>query len=271
MKTSFLSSLKNRFAISIVDCTSEIPSTKLIQENLALWERDNWIFCQIDNSDSDSVEVEALLFNRDGSQAGFSGNGFACLASLLSKENKVKRVVVNSLGNSYSIETPDSDKARLKLRQYQWIDSSYKIDHALTNQYKEGILSHGLIDLGNEHFVVLFDKPWVSRNDWGKIQSEFFALSCDREIFPDGINMGLACLNENSNLDLIVHERGCGLTGACSSGAIAAVILANKRAGVQLPMNVSQNGGDCTVDFDPVEDGYILVLSPQEDAEVIQV
>lgn len=271
MKTSFLSSLKNRFAISIVDCTSEIPSTKLIQENLALWERDNWIFCQIKHSDADSVEVGALLFNSDGSQAGFSGNGFACLASLLGKTKKIKKVVVNSLGNLYSIETPDSDKARLKLREYQWINNKYKLGNGLLNQYREGILSHGLIDLGNEHFVVLFDKDWVSRNDWPKIQSDFFALSCDREIFPDGINMGLACLNENSNLDLIVHERGCGLTQACSSGAIAAAILANKRADLQLPMNISQNGGDCTVDFDPVEDGYILMLSPQEDAEVIQV
>lgn len=271
MKTSFLSSLKNRFAISFVDSTSEIPSTELIREKLGLWERDNWIFSQIKQSFSGSVVVDAHLFNRDGSLAGFSGNGFACLASLLSKENNVNKVEVCSLGNSYSIETPDPRKVRLKLRTFQWIDNKYRYETKLLSHYQEGIVSCGLLDLGNEHFVVLFDTDWLSNKDFSRIQSEFFTLSSDREIFPDGINMGLASINNRTGLDLIVHERGCGLTPACSSGALAAVIVANKRAGLEAPLNVSQNGGDCTVDFDPVEDGYILVLSPQEDAEVTQV
>jgi len=75
------------------------------------------------------------------------------------------------------------------------------------------------VDVGNPHAVSL-RKP--SRADIERIGPRFAAHAA----FGKGANIGFASIKDGNFIDLVVWERGAGLTLACGTGACAAVAAA---------------------------------------------
>jgi diaminopimelate epimerase len=111
------------------------------------------------------------------------------------------------------------------------------------------------VDLGNPH-AVLFDAPTPER-------AASAGPPIERAV-PRGVNVGFARAGP-SGIDLVVWERGAGLTGACGTGACAAVVAAITRGAARAgaPVEVRQPGGALTVTAS--EDlGRVVLRGPAE-------
>ena len=186
------------------------------------------------------------LYNSDGSPAGFSGNGFACTAKQVFLECEEKSLIlesaVSNIGVVYSNEIIKLIIPVMKSN----IHEKYPFHHMV------GSIPYSLIYVGNEH-AVFFDTI-----DDSKVESYF----ADSKRFPDGININLARVVHDHEIELDVIERGCGRTSACTSGALATVIAAIREKRCKLPVVVKQVGGFIYVERD-AEGQYLVDLHPE--------
>ncbi|WP_394824274.1 diaminopimelate epimerase [Pendulispora albinea] len=98
------------------------------------------------------------------------------------------------------------------------------------------------VDVGNPHAVSL-------RRPSAAIIDRIGPRLATHEAFPEGANIGFADVKDRSFIDLVVWERGVGLTLACGTGACAAVGAACARglASWGEPVTVKLPGGQLTI------------------------
>jgi diaminopimelate epimerase len=101
------------------------------------------------------------------------------------------------------------------------------------------------ISVGNPHLACVVESPL-----------EAFDLSAppsvDTELFPDGANVELVRLTGERSAQMLVHERGSGVTRSCGTGAVAAAVAAAQATGDQRGRwRVRVPGGDLTVTLAP--------------------
>ena len=178
------------------------------------------------------------IFNSDGSVARMCGNGIRCVARHLADQYKVS--------GELTIDTDSGPRSCFVHRGADGEVNSVsvemgpaRIDGEQTFTVGEEKLLTVRVDLGNPH-AVLFDEP--TRERAGEI-----GPAIERQV-PGGVNVGFA-RPRAGGLDLVVWERGNGLTEACGTGACAAVV-ASVRAGTipaGQPVEVRLPGGSLTI------------------------
>ena len=101
------------------------------------------------------------------------------------------------------------------------------------------------VDMGNPH-AVLFDP--VTRDDIARLGPRI----ATHPLFPEGVNAGFATKKGPREFDLVVWERGVGLTQACGTGACAMVAAACDQdlAPYGEGVTVHLPGGDLTITVD---------------------
>ena len=77
-------------------------------------------------------------------------------------------------------------------------------------------------------------------------------------LFPERVNVNVASLDGDNQLQLRVWERGVGLTQACGTGACATAVAAIRAGLVQSPVTVALPGGDLIIRWAP---GEAIVMS----------
>jgi diaminopimelate epimerase len=111
------------------------------------------------------------------------------------------------------------------------------------------------VSLGNPH-AVIFETPTLRRA--GQL-----GPAIERQV-GGGVNVGLARPGEGL-IDLVVWERGAGLTSACGTGACAAAVASVQSGAIPagVPVEVRLPGGSLTVTVSP--DYYrVTMLGPAE-------
>ena len=178
------------------------------------------------------------LYNSDGSVAEMSGNGIRCFARHLAET----RGATGEIG----IETDAGPKrctiergAAGEVLAISVEMGAARVDGEQVFEVAGERLRAVRVDMGNPH-AVLLDEPTVERAT---------AVGPPIEAaVPRGVNVGFARLGP-SGIDLVVWERGAGLTGACGTGACAAAVVAvtrgEARAGAAI--EVRQPGGALAV------------------------
>jgi diaminopimelate epimerase len=178
------------------------------------------------------------IFNADGSIARMCGNGIRCVARHLA-----------DAGNLSGELTIDTDAGPRTCTIHRGPDGqvdaiSVEMGPARLGEQErftigeEQLLAHR-VNLGNPH-AVLFDEP--TRERAGEI-----GPAIERQV-PGGVNVGFA-RPVPGGIDLVVWERGCGLTEACGTGACAAAV-ASVQAGTSpaaTPLEVKLPGGALTI------------------------
>ncbi len=155
-----------------------------------------------------------VVHNADGSIAEMCGNGLRCV---------VKHLAEKAGGHppAVSVETG----AGLLASQVTWgvegvsdVSVSMGAAHVLfANEEVQGHVGTA-ISMGNPHFVML----GANLRDAERVGAEL-------EIhprFPQRTNVELAQLRADGAIDLVVWERGVGITQACGTGACATVVVA---------------------------------------------
>lgn len=155
------------------------------------------------------------IYNPDGSVAAMCGNGVRCVARHLAEtrgldgeivvetDSGPKRCTVHrGAGGGVDGITVDMGRARVEGRQ------DFEVGAELVRSLR--------VSMGNPHAVIL-DGPEPARA--GALGPVIEAR------VPGGLNVGFGRAS-GSSIDLVVWERGAGLTEACGTGACAAAVAA---------------------------------------------
>lgn len=98
-------------------------------------------------------------------------------------------------------------------------------------------------DLGNPHLVIhVADPNAVALDEVGPVMEA---------AFPAGVNVEFISTTGDDAIELVVWERGAGITEACGTGACAAATLAHRWGLVGPRVEVSMPGGVARVEVGP--------------------
>jgi diaminopimelate epimerase len=109
-------------------------------------------------------------------------------------------------------------------------------------------LEHGAaVNVGNPHIIFFVpEADAIALDELGpRIETD--------PLFPERVNVNVASLDGENQLQLRVWERGVGLTQACGTGACATAVAAIRAGLVKSPVTVSLPGGDLIIRWAPGE------------------
>lgn len=206
-----------------------------------------------------SGQFALRIFNRDGSEAGMSGNGARCASAFLHHHGLVR-------DREVKLQTPSGPKlfSLLEKEDYSW---KYKATMGRpcfepeaipfrAAQQLEKIQDHLLVvegeqvhvtalSVGNPQCVVFMKKL--------PDDSDFERLGAGLEhhpSFPDRTNVSFVQIRESHRLQVRIWERGVGPTQSSGTGACGAAVAALQGGRVESPVEVHTETGFQLVDWD---------------------
>ena len=180
------------------------------------------------------------FFNADGSEAESCGNGSRAVGLWWMQQNKAEIVTFQSIGGFVTTKLLDADTGLIEMTlPAPVIDGSVDLDAYQVHSNPAPVV----VVVGNPH-VVLFVGNDVDAASWGATIEKL-------SVFPMGINVNFVTRVCANTIDLIVWERGVGLTPACGTGAAAAAVASVVRGLVDgnQPITVVQPGGSLIIEI----------------------
>lgn len=190
------------------------------------------------------------IWNADGSLAQQCGNGVRCVAAWLRRAGRIGPDPVGLQSPSGAVEVRCLDDDRVTVNMGEPLFTPARIPFTAPDEadrynldVADGVLEIGVVSIGNPHAIVEVDDPTAS--EWRPLGP---ALS-QHPAFADGVNAGFVRIEDASQLQLRVYERGAGWTQACGTGAAAAVAVLRRRGSVDAQVNVQQPGGELLIEW----------------------
>jgi diaminopimelate epimerase len=199
------------------------------------------------------------ILNVDGREAEACGNATRCVAWLLLEELDADELIVETLaGMIHCRRTGDLEVACTMGRvSMDWRDIPLSREQDTCHvELGAGPLVDGVaLGIGNPHIVYFVD----SVDD---IELAALAPTIQQdELFPNGVNVGIAEIVDGTHLRSVVYERGAGLTTACGSGACVAAFAALARGLTdERELTVSMAAGDVRIAIS--DDGVATMTGP---------
>lgn len=216
--------------------------------------------------DGQAIDVVMQLWNADGSRAEMSGNGIRCLGQALAmaRDDHEATYAVSTDGGFRELVVHDDAAHRLSTVSVTMglVGDGPAIPSSVSERLAND--RHATADLGNPHIVVLVadlaSVDLVGTGAW--IESQFDA----------GINVEfIAPGSEPDSLDLLVWERGAGVTEACGTGATAAATLAHQWGLVGREVRVVMPGGSAEVIVAATPDAEPVLIGPSQHIATIEL
>lgn len=221
-----------------------------------------------------SITVKVDFFNSDGSKSEICGNATRCIGLLMQRLKNADNCIMIADKRSFKIKTKSKDDIsicwdnEIEVNPFD-ISKISEADLCFESE-KLNIQRAFQVNVGNPHLVLFVDdmpSTEAIKEIGRKIENN--------SIFPQKTNVGFVKKLSEDTIELMVFERGAGLTLACGSGALAASI-AFKQEGSFILTNtifVYQKGGNLKVEFldngDCIQTGTAdYVFSGILDAEV---
>ena len=174
------------------------------------------------------------VLNTDGSEAEMCGNGIRCVAKELFDRGGVRQreIVIDTgagplscaidgdtvaTGITVAMGAPRLGRAEIPMTgpaHERCVDQPYEVAGETRKMT--------CVSMGNPHvvtFVSSRDEAWRLANSVGP------TMETDAR-FPNRSNIEFAHARTRREIDLVVWERGCGITLACGTGACATVVAA---------------------------------------------
>lgn len=189
------------------------------------------------------------LLNSDGSPAGISGNGLRCLAQAIALERGVPHLeldVSTPAGVRHcSVHTAAEPSTMVVTVDMGIVCPGPDPDTddllAAVGSSLSGVKRWETGDIGNPH--VVFEVDDVANIDVAAVGAAV------ESHFAGGVNVQFVRVAGHNQLELIVWERGAGITEACGSGATVSAVIFNRWGAVGEKVIVSMPGGEAVVDI----------------------
>jgi diaminopimelate epimerase len=186
------------------------------------------------------ADVEARLFNADGSEAEISGNGTRCVAAYICSERAKEKIVIRT---GAGLKTCHFISRRDTQYEFEIAMGEPEVGDELPINLAAGEVRGIPVSMGNPHYVI-FVKEFAA--GW---QAE--AAEIARHLnFKYGINIELVHAIDKRAIDVRFFERGVGETQSSGTGSCAAAVAAIVAEKAKSPLRVHASGGVQTVRWD---------------------
>ena len=220
---------------------------------------------------SPGADARMRVLNADGSEAEMCGNGLRCVAKFLHDRGGLQKpaLVIDTGAGALRcvldvvddvVATVTVDMGRPRLTQPEIPMSTSDASNAVRCIEERVNLGHEVVDItavsmGNPHAIAFVE----SRQRAEKLAREVGTKLEHHAWFPRRTNAEFAHVRASGEIDLIVWERGCGITLACGTGACATVVAACLTGRSELGREVTVHllGGALAI---TVEDEYRTVF-----------
>ena len=206
---------------------------------------DGLLMASLPDSGSDA-DVVMRLHNADGSVAEMSGNGIRCLAQAVVDSGfrpaGILRVQTGAGLRVLGVE-PTDEHGLAMVRVDMGVAKIDSFDVPPEVSKIIGVHRVATVDVGNPHIVVERDPDTVDIATFGPaIEAHFMSRF-------GGINVEVVVARDRDNVDMVVWERGVGITQACGTGATATAVATNRWGLTGKNTVVRQPGGSATVEL----------------------
>lgn len=173
--------------------------------------------------ESEPKLIEMQIFNEDGSEASFCGNGLRCVAGLFLTRisaSPLESLIIRTVG-------PRDTRCWLDEHRKDWIVAQIghmKVENPnLLAEYEGNVYSGMLINVGNNHAV------FFTNNNDKKCQPDlerFRNSVIESGLVQSNVNLSLVEIDNRKDISIRVWESGSGPTLACGSAACASFYAA---------------------------------------------
>ena len=210
---------------------------------------------------STSADARMRVLNSDGSEAEMCGNGIRCVAKeLFDRGGLAKPELAIETGAGVLVCAIEAEAGRARsvtvamgaprlLRGEipmagpageRCIEQPLELAAAPAHAHAQTLTLTG-VSMGNPHAVAFV----ASRDEAWRLAKSIGPTIEHHAWFPNRTNVELAHARSPREIDLVVWERGCGITLACGTGACATTVAAvlTGRAAEATPVRVNLPGG----------------------------
>lgn len=187
-------------------------------------------------------------YNSDGTEAEMCGNGIRCVAKFL-KDYYFKSIDV------FKINTRSGFKEVTYIKDNIFSVNMGKPDFLSDDFPKEKINLEGLeldfVSMGNPHAVSFVSD--FKKHDLHTVGP----IIENNKFFRNKINLEIVKKKSNKEFEVMVWERGCGVTMACGTGACAVYAIIQKKDKIKDEITIKLQGGDLFIKEN--ENGEIIM------------
>jgi diaminopimelate epimerase len=186
-------------------------------------------------------EARMRIINADGSEAEMCGNGIRCVAKVLYERDPALRRPVLHIDTgagllACAVEASEGlvqavsvqmGRPRLLRGEIPMAGPADEMAVRVPLQVSERTFSVTAVSMGNPHAVIFVDDPALSLRDLAATYGPSIEVD---PLFPQRTNVEFARIKagkSGTEIDLVVWERGCGITLACGTGACATAVAAH--------------------------------------------
>jgi len=175
---------------------------------------------------SESGDFRMHIYNTDGSEPEMCGNGIRCFVKFLFDSGRLQgpEARIETGRGVLSCEVQEGESGKVETVTVNM--GPVILDRSEIPMEGEGRCIQQEIEIGDLNFtvtalsvgtphLVLFEKADIS------LARKRGALLESHPLFPQRVNVDLAEASSRGEIDLVVYERGCGITNACGTGACA--------------------------------------------------
>jgi diaminopimelate epimerase len=206
---------------------------------------------------SSNADARMRVLNADGSEAEMCGNGIRCVVKELHERGGIaKRELAIETGAGRLVCELAEDGVTVAMGAPRLARGEIPMAGPANERCIEqplvvdGVaLAVTAVSMGNPHAIAFVDsreRAWHLARTIGPVVEH-------HAWFPQRTNVELVCVRRPNELDLVVWERGCGITLACGTGACATTVAAllTGRCDWGQPVRVHLPGGALTIEVLP--------------------
>ena len=185
------------------------------------------------------ADLRLNFWNADGGPAEACGNATRCVVALTGAE-RIETDGGVLTGKAVGAEV----EVALGEPRFGWqaIPLAYAMDTAALPLAWDELAAPTAVNVGNPHLVFFVDAPMADAR-----LGVLGPLIEHDPVFPERININVACVTADGAIELRTWERGTGLTDACGTGACATAVAAIRKKIVSSPVEVRMKGGSLTI------------------------
>ena len=215
----------------------------------------------VEQSSRADIDFKYRILNADGSEVGQCGNGARCFVRFvhekgLSDKNPITVETLTGEMTLYAV--PDSELVTVNMGEPNFEPNRIPLDVpqkklTYTVDLQGSNVEFAALSIGNPHAVIVVeDISTAPVLDVGR------ALE-PHALFPEKANIGFMQINNRSDINLRVYERGAGETIACGSGTCAAVAAGIMNGLLDNSVTAHLTGGDLLIEWQG--EGYPVMMT----------
>ena len=216
-----------------------------------------------DTKPNNETDIAWFFYNSDGTTAQMCGNGMRCFAKYVYDKKLVNKKSFSVKTLAGIIKPEIQEDGTIKVNMGNPILDEEKIpfkgEHKVHIKGKEFDITP--VSMGNPHCVIFTEEdPLQLAKTYGP----------DMEVhpyFPEKTNTEFVKIISKNEIEMMVYERGCGITLACGTGACASTVACVLNNLTENKIKVNLLGGAVNVEWSGTKDNpnqNIFLIGPAE-------